>query len=30
LRIFPTPLSFNALARGDPCRISGLIFYPEN
>ena len=30
LRIFPTPLSFNALARGEPFRISGWTFYPEN
>ena len=30
LRIFPTPLSFNALARGEPFRISGWFFYPEN
>jgi len=30
LRIFPTPLSFNALARGKPFRISGWVFYPEN
>jgi len=27
---FPTPLSFNTLARGEPFRISGSIFYPEN
>jgi len=27
---FPTPLSFNALARGEPFRISEWIFYPEN
>jgi len=31
LRIFPTPLSFNALARDEPFRISWwIIFYPEN
>jgi len=27
LRIFPTPLSFNALARGEPVRISGWNLY---
>ena len=29
LRTFSTPLSFNVLARGDPFRISGWIFYPK-
>jgi len=29
LRIFPTPFSFNALARGEPFRISVWMFYPE-
>ena len=28
LWIFPTPLSFKALARGEPFRISGWMFYP--
>ena len=27
--IFPTPLSFNALARGEPFRISGWAFVPK-
>jgi len=28
-KIFPTPLSFNA-PQGEPFRISGWTFYPEN
>ena len=30
LLIFPTPLTFNALARCDPVRISGWTFYPKS